>query len=138
MIVLATSAALLGGCKSDKTVAQQSLTPTAAPLVIHDGSLMTPGTPKITPLDKPVTQKGQIVPVEWNMFWGENGHNWTVFIDGIKIDSGKLPLQSPQAQQGKLDIELDQPGTHKIKVALCNDHGCTESLPLEINVTAQS
>jgi hypothetical protein len=136
LMAIMVSAALLSACKSDKTVTQVNSPAAAEEKKISDGSLMTPGTPKISPLEKAQVHVGQIVPVEWAMLWGENGHSWTMFVDGVKITTDNLPLQSPQTQKGKVDIELDQPGQHQIKMTLCNDHGCTESLPLEVMVAS--
>lgn len=134
LLLVAVLGALLAGCHSDKAnTVQQAAMPEK---VIADGSLMTPGTPQITPVPKTVAVT--TLPVEWNMWWGENGRHWAVYVDGVKVRSGDLPLKSPQAQEGKVSVELDNPGTHEIKVALCNDNGCTESKPLSVTVVMPS
>lgn len=126
----------LAACKNESATARLPVKP--AEQTIVDGSLMTPGTPQLTPPDTKtkIAVSDRTYPLEWNMWWGENGRNWAVYVDGVKVSSGKLPIKSPQAQQGKVEIDLDRPGTHEIKVALCNDHGCTESKPMQLDVAA--
>lgn len=122
---------LLSGCGTEAT---------ARPVVtvkppIKDGSLMAPGRPQLGALPAAVTP-GTVQPVVWHLWWGENGRRWLIYLNGAKVAEGQLPLASPQAQDATADIRLDQPGNNEIKVALCNDHGCTEGEPSYLRVAS--
>ncbi len=132
-IALCTAALALAGC-NDEAAMRAAAQPEAKK--ITDGTLMTPGTPKLGSMPGAVKIADRVLPVEWNMWWGENGKRWTVYVDGVEVSSGELSVASPKAQQGKVEVELEHEGQHEIKVALCNDHGCTESSPVEVLVTA--
>lgn len=136
LIALMTTAALLAGCNGDKAGSALQSTPKVPEKAITDGTLMTPGTPQVAALPASVNLDERVLPVEWNMWWGENGKRWSVYVDGVEVRSGELSVASPKAQQGKIDVDLEQTGSHEIKIALCNDHGCTESAPVTINVVA--
>ncbi len=123
---------LMSGCGTEKMAAQAPVTP-AAP-VIRDGSLMSPGRPQIARLPEAVVPGTQ--EVTWNMWWGENGRKWTVYVNGVKASAGELSSATPNAQQATAELPLQEPGSYEIKVALCNDHGCSESEPAILNVAA--
>ncbi|MGH8492934.1 MAG: chitinase N-terminal domain-containing protein [Moraxellaceae bacterium] len=125
------AAVLLSACGTE-----QKLAPTAAVTapVIKDGSLMTPGKPQIAPMRGRAVPGAQ--PITWNMYWGENGRHWAVYVNGKEVQSGDLASETPKQQQATVDVSMDQPGTYEIKVALCNDHGCSESEPAVMNVGA--
>lgn len=132
-VLVLVAAGLLAGCGTEKVATRQ--VPVAAPAPdIRDGSLMTPGRPQITPLP------GNLAPGEhemtWNMWWGENGSQWTVYLNGDKVSAGALKAATPNGQEGTLALPLDLPGDYEIKVSLCNDHGCTESDPALVTVSA--
>lgn len=124
-------AALLAGCNTEKTV---PLPPAAPAKVIRDGSLMEPGRPQLASF--PLTAAPGVHTVSWNMWWGENGHRWFMYVNGRVVESGELEVDSPRLQQGSVDLALETPGRYEIKVALCNDHGCSESEPVLVQVAA--
>jgi hypothetical protein len=123
------AALLLSACETEQKT--HFVTAVAEP-VIRDGSLMTPGKPQISPLRAGAVLGAQ--PVTWNMYWGENGRHWAMYVNGKEVRSGDIPLETPNQQQRTVEIPLDKPGTYEIKVALCNDHGCSESEPAIMNV----
>jgi chitinase len=102
--------------------------------VIKDGSLMEPGRPQIATL--PSRAALGVKEVTWNMHWGENGRHWAMYVNGIEVRSGELSSETPRQQQATVDVDMDKPGTYEIKVALCNDHGCSESEPVVMSVSA--
>lgn len=124
-------ALLLSACGTEQKIAPVAAV--TAPL-IKDGSLMTPGKPQIAPV------RGRAVPgarpITWNMYWGENGRHWAMYVNGKQVRSGDLALETPKQQQATVEVPMEQPGTYEIKVALCNDHGCSESEPAMVNVGA--
>lgn len=129
-IVLAL-ATLLAGCGGETVVKRQAaLAPTAA--IARDGSLMAPGRPQIAALPATAVPGPQIL--RWNMWWGENGGRWQVLVNGKSAAAGKLSVLSPRQQQGSLDLRFDAPGAYEIRVALCNDHGCSQSHPALLQV----
>lgn len=133
---LSLLATMLAGC--GKEVASQSsiLPGAAAPApVAQDGSLMVPGRPQLARLPASVPLEA-IQPVTWNMWWGENGRQWKIYVNGELVDSGTVTSKSPKAQQATVAVALEKPGRVEIKVALCNDHGCSESEPAIVNVAA--
>lgn len=123
--------ALLAACNGDKA-ASTSKQP-AGP-VIRDGSLMEPGRPQLTGL--PAVVAPGVHAVGWNMWWGENGSQWVLYVNGGKIGSGSLQADSPREQAGLVEVPLDQAGRYEIKVSLCNDHGCSDSEPAVVEVSA--
>jgi len=70
------------------------------------------------------------------MWWGENGRHWAVYVNGKEVQTGELTAETPKAQQATVELPMDKPGSYEIKVALCNDHGCSESEPVVMNVAA--
>ncbi len=129
-IVLAL-ATLLAGCGSEPAIKRQAaLAPTAT--LARDGSLMSPGRPQIAALPATAVPGPQIL--RWNMWWGENGGRWQVLVNGKSAAAGKLSVLSPRQQQGSLDLRFDKPGDYEIQVALCNDHGCSQSSPALLQV----
>lgn len=126
-------AGLLSACGTEQVAAPVPVVK-AAP-VIRDGSLMEPGRPQLERLPATVA-KGAVQPVRWNMWWGENGQRWDMYINGVKVGSGALSVETPKAQQAVIDVPMDTAGPHEIKVALCNDHGCSESEPVLLDVSA--
>lgn len=105
---------------------------TAAPQV-RDGSLMEPGRPQLAAL--PASTAPGVQPITWNMWWGENGRHWALYVDGKEVRSGTLTAATPAAQQATVELPMETPGRYEIKVALCNDHGCSESEPVTLQVT---
>jgi len=124
----------LAGC-GEKRAVQPAVATVAPTPVIQDGSLMVPGRPQLARLPDSVPASA-VQTVTWNMWWGENGRQWTVYVNGRKAESGDLSVRSPQAQQVSVDVALAETGPVEIKVALCNDHGCSESEPAILNVVA--
>lgn len=124
---------LLAACGEDGPPAAARAAAAAGP-VISDGSLMVPGLPQVTGL--PAVAAPGALAVKWNMWWGENGREWALYVNGRKAGSGALRPASPNQQQATVDLQLDQPGRYEIKVALCNDHGCSESEPAVLEVSA--
>lgn len=122
----------LAGCGEKRGVQPVAV---AATPVIQDGSLMVPGRPQLARLPESVPAAA-VQTVTWNMWWGENGRQWTVYVNGRKVESGSLSVHSPQAQQVSVDVAVAEAGPAEIKVALCNDHGCSESEPAILNVVA--
>lgn len=123
----------LAGCGEEAASLPVAAPEVSAAPVINDGSLMAPGRPQLARLPEMVPVAA-LQPVTWNMWWGENGREWKVYVNGKLVDSGTLPSQSPKAQQATAELTLAETGTAEIKVALCNDHGCTESDPVTITV----
>lgn len=123
------TALLLSACETEQ---KASTVVVAAEPVIRDGSLMTPGKPQIAPMRRQGVPGAQ--PVTWNMYWGENGRHWAMYVNGKEVQSGDIPQETPNQQQATVEIPMDKPGTYEIKVALCNDHGCSESEPAIMNV----
>ncbi len=127
-------APLLVAC-GEKTSPQAVTAAAPAKPAIRDGSLMSPGRPQLTGLPDQVTV-GEVQPITWNMWWGENGREWAVYVNGVQIERGTLAMASPKEQQATVELPLAEPGAVEIKVALCNDHGCTESDPVTLTVNA--
>lgn len=121
---------LLTACGAE----QKAPAPVSKAPVIKDGSLMAPGKPQIASLPARAVPGAQ--PVTWNMWWGENGGHWAMYVNGVEVKSGELSSATPQQQQATVDVPMDVPGTYEIKVALCNDHGCSESEPAVMSVGA--
>lgn len=125
--------ALLVGCNAE--TASKRLPSLTAPVPIaRDGSLMAPGRPQLAALPASVVPGPQLL--RWNMWWGENGRRWEVRVNGEPAGRGELASMSPKQQQGSLDLQFERPGRYEISVALCNDHGCTQSHPATIEVVA--
>lgn len=125
---------LLAACGSEQVSAPVPMAIKAAP-AIRDGSLMVPGRPQLERLPAAVAA-GSVQPVRWNMWWGENGQHWAVYVNGVEAGSGELPSASPKAQQAGMEVPMNTPGAREIKVVLCNDHGCSESAPATVEVSA--
>lgn len=125
---------LLSACGSEQVASGPA--PVMAPEqpVIKDGSLMVPGRPKIATLPQKIVTGAQ--PITWNMWWGENGRHWAMYVNGVEVQSGDIVSASPKQQQATVELPMDKPGTYEIKVALCNDHGCSESEPAVMSVGA--
>lgn len=123
-------ATLVAGCGGETVVKRQASTPGAT--LARDGSLMAPGRPQIASLPATAVPGPQIL--RWNMWWGENGGRWQVLVNGKSAGAGKLRVLSPSQQQGSLDLSFDTPGAYEIRVALCNDHGCSQSAPALLKV----
>jgi len=70
------------------------------------------------------------------MWWGENGQHWAMYVNGVEVGSGELSAATPKAQQATIALPMDTAGSYEIKVALCNDHGCSESEPAVMDVSA--
>lgn len=126
--------AVLAGCGAEDGSTHVATAPVAAAPVIRDGSLMVPGLPRVTGM--PAVAAPGSLSVNWSMWWGENGRRWIVYVNGLKARAGELRAASPQQQDGSVELQLDAPGHYEIKVALCNDHGCSESEPALLEVSA--
>lgn len=126
-------ALMLAGC-GEKAATMPAAVSVAAP-VVSDGSLMVPGRPQLARLPASVPLEA-VQPVTWNMWWGENGRHWKIYVNGKLVDSGVVTSKSPKAQQATVAVALEEAGPVEIKVALCNDHGCSESEPTIVNVAA--
>lgn len=132
-IALMALVTCLIGCGAEKP-ATVSASAQSTEKKVTDGSLMMPGMPQLADLPQAISLEESMLPIEWNMWWGENGKEWAVYVDGVEVKTGELKIETPKAQQGKIEIELAEPGLHEIKVALCNDHGCTESAAVPVEV----
>lgn len=122
---------LLAACGTE---AKTPLAVIATAPVIKDGSLMEPGTPQIAAL--PAQAVPGVQEITWNMYWGENGRHWAMYVNGKEVKAGELALETPKQQQVTVEFPMNQPGNYEVKVALCNDHGCSESEPAMVNVDA--
>lgn len=134
LLVLPCLAGLLGACGSEQPATHAPVAIKAAPPVT-DGSLMEPGRPQLERLPARVVA-GAVQPVSWNMWWGENGQHWAMYVNGVEVGSGELSLATPKAQQAGISVPMNTPGRYEIKVTLCNDHGCSESEPALMDVSA--
>lgn len=123
----------LAGCGEEVASLPVAVPDVAAAPVVQDGSLMAPGRPQLARLPEMV-QVASMQPVTWNMWWGENGREWKLYVNGKLKDSGTVASRSPKAQQATAELMLAEAGKTEIKVVLCNDHGCTESAPVVITV----
>lgn len=123
----------LAGCGEEVASLPVAVPETVAAPVVQDGSLMAPGRPQLARLPDMVAVASPQA-VTWNMWWGENGREWKLYVNGKLADSGIVPSRSPKAQQATAELMLAEAGKAEIKVALCNDHGCTESTPVVITV----
>lgn len=134
VLMLPVLGGTLSGCGEKRTTPPVAVAPAPAK-AIQDGSLMVPGRPQLARLPDSVPVSA-VQKVTWNMWWGENGRKWTVYVNGREAESGSLSVRSPQAQQVSVDLALGETGPVEIKVALCNDHGCSESEPAIVTVVA--
>lgn len=132
--MLTLLATVLAGC-GEKAASKMPVAVSAAAPVVNDGSLMVPGRPQLARLPASVPLEA-VQPVTWNMWWGENGRQWKIYVNGKMVDSGTVTSKSPKAQQATVAVALEEAGPVEIKVALCNDHGCSESEPTIVNVAA--
>lgn len=128
-LILPALVALLIGCNAETAVRRA---PASLDSLARDGSLQKPGRPQIAPL--PATAVPGPQRLRWNMWWGENGRRWQVLVNGRPAASGDLRVLSKRQQQGSLKLDFDRPGRYEIRVALCNDHGCTQSRPSHVQV----
>ena len=124
--------ALLAACGTEATA---PVRPAAAAPVARDGSLMTPGRPQLATVPDHVAA-GTRQTVVWNMWWGENGRRWVVYLNGAKAAEGVLEVNSPKAQQASAEVELVRAGRNEIRVDLCNDLGCSPGEPVYVLVGA--
>lgn len=132
--MLTLLAPVLAGC-GEKAASSMPVAVSATAPVVNDGSLMVPGRPQLARLPASVPLEA-VQPVTWNMWWGENGRQWKIYVNGKLVDSGAVTSKSPKAQQATVAVALEEAGPVEIKVALCNDHGCSESEPTIVNVAA--
>ncbi|MFP5430969.1 MAG: chitinase N-terminal domain-containing protein [Gammaproteobacteria bacterium] len=123
----------LSGCGEEVASLPVAVPEVAAAPTVRDGSLMAPGRPQLARLPDMVPVAAPQA-VTWNMWWGENGREWKLYVNGKLADSGTVASRSPKAQQATAELMLAEAGSAEIKVALCNDHGCTESAPVVIMV----
>jgi hypothetical protein len=133
-LTLPACAALLAACGAEQAASNNKVPVPVTQPVIKDGSLMVPGRPKIASLPDRVVPGAQ--PITWNMWWGENGRHWAMYVNGVEVKSGDISSETPKQQQATVEVPMDKPGSYEIKVALCNDHGCSESEPTVMNVGA--
>lgn len=123
----------LAGCGEKVAVQALSVPVVSTAPVVRDGSLMAPGRPQLARLPASVPVAA-LQPVTWNMWWGENGSQWKIYVNGKLAESGDLSRRSPKAQQATAELTLADAGPAEIKVVLCNDYGCTESEPVVVTV----
>ena len=99
-----------------------------------------PGEPHISWMDTEytITNNPIIIPVSWDMWWGENGDHWKLLSNNEVIFEEDLDSNSPLAQNASADFTIEFPGNYLISVKLCNGSGdyeiCNISSPKEINV----
>lgn len=78
------------------------------------------------------------VPLQWNMWWGNNGNLWQVTQNGAVVYSAALTPNGQNGQSGRHTINLTQAGSYEFVVNLCVQQGtglqCTPSDKRVINV----
>lgn len=129
LFIIPALVALLIGCNAETAVRRPS--PSLDSLA-RDGSLELPGRAQIAALPSTVAPGPQ--RVRWNMWWGENGRRWQVLVNGRLAAGGDMRVLTRRQQQGSVALDLDDPGRYEIRVALCNDHGCSLSRPARVEV----
>lgn len=128
-LIVPALVALLIGCNAETAVRRPS---SSLESLARDGSLQVPGRAQIAALPATVVPGPQ--RLRWSMWWGENGRRWQVLVNGRLVAGGDLRVLSRRQQQGSVALDLDAPGRYEIRVALCNDHGCSLSGPARVQV----
>ena len=131
LYIIPALVALLIGCNAETAVRRPSPSLDA---LARDGSLELPGRAQIAALPSTVVPGPQ--RLRWSMWWGENGRRWQVLVNGRLVAGGDMRVLSRRQQQGSVALALDTPGRYEIRVALCNDHGCSLSGPARVEVVA--
>lgn len=131
-LVLPALVVLLIGCNAETAVKRSTATPLST--LTRDGTLAAPGRPQIAALPATAVPGPQVL--RWSMWWGETGRHWQVQVNGRAAAAGDLAPQARRQQQGSLALRFDAPGRYEIRMALCNDHGCTPSDPVHLEVVA--
>lgn len=91
-----------------------------------------PGKPNIAWMPS-THENGQSVTVRWDMWWGENGNQWSLVDNGQAVCTGALIPNGQNAQSASCVADYAA-GTHEIVVSLCNASGCTPSNPFTLTV----
>lgn len=130
-LIVPALVALLIGCNAETAVRRPDASLEA---LARDGSLQKPGRAQIAALPATVVAGPQ--RLRWSMWWGENGRRWQLLVNGRLAGGGDLRVLSRRQQQGSAVLDLGTPGRYEIRVALCNDHGCTLSGPARVEVVA--
>ncbi|MGE5415653.1 MAG: glycosyl hydrolase family 18 protein [Acidobacteriota bacterium] len=73
--------------------------------------------------------------IEMDMWWGNNGTNYTLFENGSIAKSGTLVDNTPNWQTVKVPISGRANGTYSYKFDLTNYYGTTSSMTITVNVT---
>ncbi len=71
-------------------------------------------------------ENGNNITVEWNMWWGTNGTNWTLTGNSLELCDGALTPNGSNEQGASCSVDL-APGQYTLQVALCNSDGCSLS-----------
>lgn len=77
-------------------------------------------------------QNGSVnVPIQWNMWWGNNGNQWQLLQNGVVVHSASLTANGQNAQSGSKTVSVTAAGSYEYVVALCNvvgsERSCTQS-----------
>ncbi len=79
-------------------------------------------------------ESGNDITVHWDMWWGTNGTQWTLFNNGAVQCEGQLTANG-QNQQSAECVSNYPAGSNQLQVSLCNSDGCTTSNTVTIQVT---
>lgn len=100
-----------------------------------------PGKPQIAWQESNVSLvNGQFsIPVQWDMWWGTNGNEWSLTRNGTVVYSSSLTPNGQNAQSGSTSSVVTSAGSYEFVVQLCNQQGaektCTASDKRVITVT---
>lgn len=113
-------------------------TPLAASMALlwSGAALAAPGEPE---LDWMETQYDLIPPatsvtldVAWERRFGDPATSVQYRFDGHTLRA--MPVTEQETQSGQTTLQLDRPGEYDFTVALCNQDGCSESVPVPVTV----
>ena len=99
-----------------------------------------PGEPTISwmPTEYNLINEGVTFTLSWNMWWGENGDHWRLYENSSNIHEDSLISDSPNSQNGEVEITLFSEGDYQYIVQLCNgideNEICNESNPVIITI----
>ncbi|WP_448547078.1 glycosyl hydrolase family 18 protein [Thalassotalea fusca] len=72
-----------------------------------------------------VTAKSEVnISIKWNAWSGTGGNSYKVYFDDVVVNEGSL---ANGTKSGTITFPYDKAGRHTLKVALCDDEGCTQS-----------
>lgn len=85
--------------------------------------LTAPATPVLAWMADDYTGTSATIDLAWNMWWGNNGNSWEVYVDNSLIFSAEIAAHSPEAQSGATQFVVNGTGSHSIVLKLCNSNG---------------